>query len=278
VHSHPMSFVDANVADLDRSVDFYRGLFDLPAPGISADTGGRRRAELSAGPAVLRLTEVGPDRAVGDWITDDLQKGFRHLGFKVSDLDARAERVRAAGVPFHLEPTDAVGGVRIAFFRDPDGLMLEFIQGTLNYHKVWSEQLRSAERDMPVPGTPRFDHVAVTVQDLDRALRFYRETLGFDVIGQLFHEQDPRGFLITYLRAGDTVLELFTYDAAKSGPSQPGADTLGFSTIGFDTGEVEAIATRLKEAGARSSAAAADYSWQRFLDPDGTPLTMRAAR
>jgi catechol 2,3-dioxygenase-like lactoylglutathione lyase family enzyme len=273
-----MSFLEAGVRDLDRSVDFYRSLLELSPLPVPDAPGGRRRVALSAGPLLLRLTETGADGPSGDWTTDDLQRGFRHVGFKVGDLDARAERVRAAGWPFHLEPLDAVGGVRIAFFCDPDGLMLEFIQGDLGYHQVWDERLRAAERSLGVPATPRFDHVAVTVRDLDRTLRFYRDSLGFEVIGQLFHEQDPRGFVITYLRAGDTVLEVFTYEAEKSGPSRPGDGTPGFRAVGFDSADPEATAARLREAGAEAAGAGPGGSWQRFLDPDGVPLTVRGAR
>ncbi len=30
-----------------------------------------------------------------------------------------------------MEPTNAEGGVRIAFFKDPDGILIEIIQGEL---------------------------------------------------------------------------------------------------------------------------------------------------
>jgi catechol 2,3-dioxygenase-like lactoylglutathione lyase family enzyme len=274
----PISFVEVNVRDLDVSLDFYRSLLDLSPLSPPERSGDRRRAMLAAGPVAVRLTEVGRDAEAGDWVTDDLQRGFRHVGLKVDDVDARAARVRAAGVPFHLEPTDAVGGVRIAFFRDPDGLLLEFVQGNVEYHRVWNEGLVVAERGLPVPAAPRFDHVAVTVEDLDRTLAFYRESLGFDVIGQLVHEADPRGFLITYLGAVDTILEVFSYTAEKSGPSRPGDDTPGFRAVGFAPVDSEETVARLQNVGAKDSGAAPDGAWRRFLDADGLPLTVAGTR
>jgi catechol 2,3-dioxygenase-like lactoylglutathione lyase family enzyme len=36
-----------------------------------------------------------------------------------------------AGVPFTIEPKNIPGGVRIAFFTDPDGTSIELIEGDL---------------------------------------------------------------------------------------------------------------------------------------------------
>jgi catechol 2,3-dioxygenase-like lactoylglutathione lyase family enzyme len=158
----------------------------------------------------FELVELETVTPPGD---DNLQEGPRHAAFRVDDADATAERLRAAGAEFTLEPFDAVGGVRIAFFRDPDGTLLEIVQGQADYHRVASEELVARERAaLPGPGdAPRFDHVAVTVGDLDAALAELR----LPVIGQLFHE-DEQGFTITYLQDGDAVLELFSFDVATS--------------------------------------------------------------
>ena len=42
--------------------------------------------------------------------------------------------------------------------------------------------------------------------------------LGFSFIGTIEQPHDPRGFSIGYLKSGDTVLEVFTYDSAKQRP------------------------------------------------------------
>jgi catechol 2,3-dioxygenase-like lactoylglutathione lyase family enzyme len=235
-----IQYVEIGCRDLARSVDFYRGLLGFrPVEQVSWPSTGNT-SWLSAGPVLLKL--VAPENGdLGGWVNDDLQRGMRHVGMKVGDVDQQAERLRDAGVEFTVEPTDAVGDVRLAFFLDPDGTLLEFIDGHLSYHKTWSPELAERERAAatrrPRDAWPAFDHVAVTVADLDTTLGFYRDRLGFEVIGELDHAPDPRGFFITYLQAGDAVLEVFTYTAPtseNSGQSTP--NRLGLREIGVATG------------------------------------------
>ena len=161
-------------------------------------------------------------------MTDDLQKGFRHIGFKVDRLDERAEVLKAAGVEFKLDPLDAEGKVRICFFFDPDGTLLEMIQGDLQYAAVLDADGVARERALGVPERPRFDHVAVTIEDRDATHEYYRDNFGFSFIGTIEQPHDPRGFSIGYLKSGDTVIEVFTYQRDKSF-RQPQLDVAGFS-------------------------------------------------
>jgi catechol 2,3-dioxygenase-like lactoylglutathione lyase family enzyme len=268
----PIGFVDVNVTDLDRSIDFYTRHLELPVidtPQLEDD-----EAWLDGGPVVIRLHRPA-DAKPSRWVADDLQLGFRHFGFSVTGLDERVERLHEAGVRFHLEPLDATGNVRITFFFDPDGVLLEFIQGRLDHHKVWNANIVEEVHARPDPERPTFDHVAMTARDHDTTIDFYRDTLGFDVGGQLFLDDDPRGFDITYLHAGETVIELFTFAAEKS-PSPWSADetTIGFRHVGFDTDElsgatVDDVAGRLAEHGATP---VADSPCPLMLDRDGFPL------
>lgn len=272
MHSYPIRFVDLNVTDLGRSVDFYARHLELQA--IESPPGAEGEAWLDAGPAILRLREVGTGRRVSAWVPDDLQLGFRHIGFGVTDLDARVARLHAAGVPFHLEPLDATGGVRITFFFDPDGVLLELIQGTLAYHRTWNAGLAAEVAARPAPATPRFDHVAMTGRDQAATISFYRDVLGFDVSGQLFQADDPRGFEITYLHAGETVLELFTFAADTIGsPWSPDEATTGFRHVVFGEEAQGDLVGRLIGAGANAPPGGCPGL---VVDRDGFPL--RVAR
>jgi catechol 2,3-dioxygenase-like lactoylglutathione lyase family enzyme len=264
----PIRFVTLTVADLPRSVDFYTRQLDLePVPAPDG------QAWLAAGPTVLRLTEVAGGRAPG-WAPDDLQKGFRHIGLKVTDLDERVARLHDDDVRFHLEPLDATGGVRIAFFYDPDGVLLEFVQGDLEYHEVGDAGLVAAERARPAPVTPRFGHVAVTVEGLQDTVDQYAAA-GFGVAGRLFQTHDPRGFEITYLHADGTVLEVFTYTADKQeSPWRPDADLLGFRAVGLTDADPDALAARLTAAGAKPAPGTPCL----LVDREGFPLLVEGQR
>jgi catechol 2,3-dioxygenase-like lactoylglutathione lyase family enzyme len=270
-HTPGITSVEIGVTDLDRSLDFYRGLLGF-RPVDGAPPGA---TWLGAGPVVVKLVDAGPDGSLRGWVNDDLQRGLRHVGLKVGDVDRQAGRLRDAGVRFTLEPLDAVGDVRIAFFEDPDGALLEIVEGAVRYHTTWSPDLaereRAAAQRRPPEAGPVFDHVAVTVEDLDRTLVTYRDGLGYEVIGQLRHADDPRGFLITYLQAGDAVLEVFSYRAPKTAsPWTPDADRTGHRGVGLGADDPGDAEDRLRKAGA-TPVPAADGG-PVLLDPDGIPL------
>ncbi|TCC49625.1 hypothetical protein E0H75_14900 [Kribbella capetownensis] len=220
----PIKNLVVNCTDVQRSVEYYTKFLELPVLGEPT----AERAVLDAVTATIELRAVGNGRDRTTWSPDDLQKGFRHIGFKVDRLDERAGVLKAAGVEFKLDPLDAEGKVRICFFYDPDGTLLEMIQGDLQYAAVLDADGVARERALGVPRRPRFDHVAVTIEDRDKTSEFYRDNYGFSFIGTIEQPHDQRGFHIGYLKGGDTVLEVFTYEVEKSSRG-PQLDVAGFA-------------------------------------------------
>jgi catechol 2,3-dioxygenase-like lactoylglutathione lyase family enzyme len=140
----------------------------------------------------VRLVEGIADDA---WVDDDRQLGNRHLALYVSDVDAEAARLKEAGVEFSVDPQDVTGEVRLAFFRDPDGAVLELLSGPPVYHRVYAEEHVA----LPGPGEPpRLAHLAITVEAPPRE----------DLIGEL----DVDDMLITFVD-GPMPLELFSFPA-----------------------------------------------------------------
>ena len=125
--------VTISVSNINRSLAFYRDLLGFPvlgrlyyhnAVGLTIDF-----LEIGEG-HILEIFSFSTPTQPAAWIANDLQTGLRHVRFRVNDVDATTARLKQAGVRFTLDPLDATGGVRIAFFEDPDGNALELIDGT----------------------------------------------------------------------------------------------------------------------------------------------------
>ena len=95
---------------------------------------------------------------------------------------------------------------------------------------------------------PTAHHVGITVRDLDRAVGFYRDTFGFEVLsrfevsGEAFATgvgvEDAAG-RFAHLDADGVRIELIEYDpegddATPDSVNQPGATHLGFSVDDLD--------------------------------------------
>jgi lactoylglutathione lyase len=241
--------VSISVSDIKRSLDFYQGLLGLRLLDHAQAEDGLTAHFLDVGNGhTLQLLSFTGAAKASQWLPDDLQTGLRHIGFKVRDVDGTTARFKQANVPFTLDPLDATGGVRIAFFKDPDGTLLEIVQNELQYH------IEGPAKGSLPPLTPQgdalvFDHVAVTVSELDKALAFYGDGLGFPIIGKLIFN-DKRGFVITYLKAQTAVLELFSFsDPTRGNAWNPDIMVLGLKHIGFNVERIDAAMKDLKAAG-----------------------------
>jgi catechol 2,3-dioxygenase-like lactoylglutathione lyase family enzyme len=54
--------------------------------------------------------------------------GYTHITLLVDDVDVEYTRLKGLGVDFYMDPTDVESGMRLAFFRDPDGNAIELLQ------------------------------------------------------------------------------------------------------------------------------------------------------
>jgi catechol 2,3-dioxygenase-like lactoylglutathione lyase family enzyme len=125
--------VAITVRDIERSVAFYRDLLGFDVLGqLFLNEGTFKIVYLRSGGACVELFEFrgqAAETAVG---VPDTVGGFKHLALQTDDVDGLAASLKAAGTVFTLDPLDAAGGVRLAFFRDPDGNLLELVSGLPN--------------------------------------------------------------------------------------------------------------------------------------------------
>lgn len=118
-------------------------------------------------------------------------------------------------------------------------------------------------------GIHRLNHAVLYIRELDRSIAFYRDVLGFSVVGKL-------GGQAVFLQAPDSTndhdLALFALGAG-AGPSTAGRSTVGMYHLAWEVGtlaELEEHAQRLSAADALVGAS--DHGTTKSLygqDPDG---------
>lgn len=121
-----VSHLSLSVADLDRSLGFYRDVLGLSVfvEPFDATAFDGREAMLLAGRVVIVLQA---HRSNGGERFDPTRTGLDHLAFHVakrSDLATWASRLDRHGVA-HSETKDAGGLGWMIELRDPDGVQLE---------------------------------------------------------------------------------------------------------------------------------------------------------
>lgn len=116
-----IGYVILYVEDLDVSVRFYRDVAGLTYKFTDAGY-----AEFDAGGVRFALYE----RRRAEWLTGRAVTpgAGGEVVVPVDDVDAYAERLRAAGVPVLSGPADRPWGHRTVHVADPDGFVVEFAE------------------------------------------------------------------------------------------------------------------------------------------------------
>ena len=85
---------------------------------LDLNLGGGQKVFIA--PANPSLETAGPPRAP--------YFGLEHIGLTVTDIDGAVRELKGKGVTFTTEPTTVRPGVRIAFMRGPEDVLIELIQ------------------------------------------------------------------------------------------------------------------------------------------------------
>ncbi len=138
---HHTSFT---VSDMEKSIAFYRDILgmkvvwdsveagvEFKGPVADAITGcpgtEQRIVFLSIGDDQIELVQYTPtgrpleDNKAGD-------TGSAHVCFKTENIQELYQKLSANGLRLHCEPQD-LGFGWVMYFRDPDGIILEAMQG-----------------------------------------------------------------------------------------------------------------------------------------------------
>lgn len=129
------------VRDMERSLALYQVVLgmekvqDTHFEGAVIDKllelqGARFRiVHLKVGGDILELMQferpAGQDKAAGHMVND---RGLTHFCFTVRDTDEVFRRLKEGGLAFTCEPVTTPTGRKVAYFRDPDGILVEILQ------------------------------------------------------------------------------------------------------------------------------------------------------
>ena len=198
-----MGAVELAVTDRDRALRFYRdyiGLSTLP----SRDEAVR----MGAGGRELVVLYPNADRPVVPRTS-----GLYHLAIVVPDRRELARVIgRLARLRWEQYPTDHVM-TKANYLSDPDGNGIEIytespedgtmgmVNGTfgawdkdgrprsgrepIDLEELFSHLREDDRLDTPMPEGTKMGHVHLHVADVDVALRFYHDLVGFDVMGHM---------------------------------------------------------------------------------------------
>jgi catechol 2,3-dioxygenase-like lactoylglutathione lyase family enzyme len=137
-------------------------------------------------------------------------------------------------------------------------------------------------------------HTAISTADLDRALAFYRDLLGFEEALDFSwpegtadmnrtHQLPQTAGRVVLLRAGNAMLELFEYSTPEPNP----ADTArrlcdhGITHFCLDVDDIDCEYERLRSAGMAFHCAPVDYGTVKCTygrDPDGNVIELQEVK
>jgi catechol 2,3-dioxygenase len=268
-----MGAVHIGVTDGDRALRFYRDYV-----GLTPLTPGEGTIPMGAGNRELVVLHPGAERPVVPHTS-----GLYHLALLVPDRRELARVIaRLGALGWDQYPTDHVM-TKANYLSDPDGNGIEvytespedgtmgFANGTfvaydkdgrarsgrdpIDMTELFSHLAEDDSVEAPMPDTTKMGHVHLHVADVDQALGFYHDLVGFDVMGHV-----PS---VGFVSAGGYHHHLGLNEWAGRGarPAPPGSAGLRHFTIELPTGrDLDSVAGRLEHAGVRVSESGGGFS------------------
>lgn len=144
-------------------------------------------------------------------------------------------------------------------------------------------------------------HVGITVSDLDRSIRFYRDVMGLNFVGELVMEGEETDILfgrpgararVAYLNGSDSVeappVELICFTSQEVETERASLFRTSISEICFRVDNLEETYRRLSAAGVECLSRVCDFDFTSsgfgksralyFRDPDGVVLELMESR
>src|SRR5690242_8898033 len=282
-----MGAVELAVTDGDAAVRFYRdyvGLTRLPSDGDEI--------RMGAGDRELVVLRPGAERPVVLKTS-----GLYHLAIVLPERRDLARVIaRLARLRWDQYPTDHVM-TKANYLWDPDGNGIEIyvespedgtmgmVNGTfgawdkdgrprsgrdpIDLEEMFSHLEADDRLDEPMPAGAKMGHVHLHVADVDEALRFYVDLVGFDVMGHM-----PG---VGFISAGGYHhhLGLNTWAGRGARPAPPGSAGLRRFTIELPTQrDLDDVANRLEHGEVRAVEESDGFA---AVDPSANRVLFRVA-
>lgn len=280
--------VDLAVTDADRALRFYRdyvGLTPLPSEGPTIPMGVSGQE--------LVVLHPGAERPVVPHTS-----GLYHLAILVPDRRELARVIaRLAHLRWDQYPTDHVM-TKANYLWDPDGNGIEvyaespedgvmgFANGTfgawdkegrprsgrdpIDLEELMSHLHQDDRLDAPMPEATKMGHIHLHVADVEDALRFYHDLVGFDVMGHV-----PG---VGFVSAGGYHHHLGLNEWAGHGvpPAPAGSAGLRRYTVELPSiGDLEDVTSRLEHGGVLVTEEAGGYA---AVDPSANRVLFKVAQ
>lgn len=240
------------VDDLEKATRFYEEVF-----GIYQTKTGHARGHTSR-----HMTDGNIDLALMVYDSEDEPEakllgpgpGIHHFGIEVEDRAATIEKIEANGGTIFSDREE--GALK---FRAPDGNMAEIVEIGRYKKKGMSEK-------------GRIVHLALKVQDLDKATKFYENVFGFKTVST----DRSREHISRHMTDGDLDLALMLYDSENVPEAQWAGPGPRIHHWGIEVADQESFVEQIKRHGGEILSKPGAGALK-FRAPDGTLAEIVAA-
>lgn len=288
-----ISHIGITVSDIDATIAFYSKAVPFPVIKRFKVKGSAFASILLAKPhreveialiamptGIIQLMDFEPSKPTAPNPRPVIGPGYTHICFQSSASDPAVKRFMAAGLAniSRFGKPDGVDiggyGVRYAYGRDPDGIMIE------------NESVDAPKRSEAAWIT----HIANTVHDRDAMLAFYGRVLGRKAYRTIEQEGRPRlddvadidGLKIKggWINVGNMEIEIWEYERPRT--PKPLADRkldeIGYNSFALEVVNVKAARARLSSLEVRlvgSVFRLGNWKLQYAYDPEGNLFAMQ---
>lgn len=232
------------VDDLEKSTKFYEDVF-----GIYQTKTGHARGHTSR-----HMTDGSIDFAIMTYDSEDEAEakligkgpGIHHYGVEVEDREATMKKIEENGGKIFSDRGE--GALK---FQAPDG----------NYGEIVAVGRYKTKEKIP----NRIVHLALKVEDLEKATKFYENVFGFKTIST----EKSRKHTSRHMTDGELDFALMQYDPEDTDESKWAGDGPRIHHWGIEVPDQSAFAEKIKAAGGTILSKPGEGALK-FRSPDGT--------